>query len=649
LAESLRDIDDFRQPAPEEDHELAVATDAASDDQVTLAEMVARVTQGLQHFAVAVKNCGLYPANSAIRQESVAKSHEWFRSFLEQQEALRLFVDPDQLLFQGQPVHKDKPGEPSLLLPMFRDGLQWLEFNDGLTSQEFGTFVELLNRYRLLKDEDENDLVTAMWAADFQFIKHKTANDFWDIDPVNEISSLQAGPGLASSLGLGAGDGGGGQAGVAALLELAEGGSPSRSIPNLPGREDLASGSEAHTDGSDERGEMAFHQTLRMAEEDRQALMELTAQEARGETLMGGLAPALDLLWRLRTVAQARSILAFLGESAKAALSSGLFADVLALMARVSLIAERAAPRLAGLWAEFEAGLASPEVLAGLALYRQPSAAEGAPAAGLDDLDVFLGRLPEQAVKSLALTAASAGDPAVASALLRAVAARSPAVTPELGGLINTVLKPPLLLELIERLRPSLEAGHGLELMTTLSRHMNQQVREAASLALLAANPSAIATLSHLLSEADPALNRRIYSCLGASRNAKVEKAILNFLRSSKQVGVNRDEEALLNAYRALGLSAATQAASEYCLEVANQKGARALLGLEGEQERAHRSGAMLALILMGQGEQVAGLGRSLFTDLRRAAQAAETEAAKVRRPIGQPGGPIGSAPPQAR
>jgi hypothetical protein len=185
-----------------------------------------------------------------------------------------------------------------------------------------------------------------------------------------------------------------------------------------------------------------------------------------------------------------------------------------------------------------------------------------------------------------------------------------------------------------------------MELMTTLSRHVSPQVREAASLALLAASPAAIATLSHLLAEPDPGLNRRIYACLGVSRDSKVEKAILSFLRSSRQIGVVRDEKGIINAYRALGLSASTSAAVEFCLELATRKGPRALLGLEGEQERAHRQGAVLALILMGQGDQVAGLGRSLFKDVRRAAQEAETEAARVRRSF-QTGG-ASARPPAA-
>ena len=70
VAESLSGIsDEERQAWTEEDPDLAVADDDGAEEMVSLEEMVARVIVGMQYYAVAVKNSGLYPANSAIRQE----------------------------------------------------------------------------------------------------------------------------------------------------------------------------------------------------------------------------------------------------------------------------------------------------------------------------------------------------------------------------------------------------------------------------------------------------------------------------------------------------------------------------------------------------------------------------------------------------
>jgi hypothetical protein len=629
MPEQIGSVDDSGQEWLA-DSSLEEAADS-NEEQLTFEETCGRIAQGLHQFALAVKSSGLYPANSAIRQEAVAKSFEWFRTFLEQQEILRLFVDPDSLLFQGRVIYQDRPGEPSLVFSMFRDGLQWFEFSDGLSRQELERFINILNRYRLLKDEDEDDLVTAMWGSDFQFIKYKTANEFWDIDPIAEIAALTAGPGMTPAFGHTLSEeSGGGRNGVSALLEIAEG-AAARTVPNLPGREDLNSGSGAFSDGTDEVGELVFRQGMELKESDRLTLLEMASVDRQTKDLMGSLAPVLDLLWRLRTVAQAKNVLSFLGESINFALSLGLFSDISALLARLALIAEKAYPRLEGLPRAVESLISSPEVLRGLARY-QTMEGDPDPSGRVAALDALLARLPEKAVRDLAFVASETSDPNATSALLRAVAVRTHAATPETGAFINAVLKPPQLLELIEVLKPVMAAGHGTELMSSLSRHVAPQVREAASLALLATDPTFITSLSHLLAEPDPGINRRIYGCLGVARNPKVEKAILGFLQSSRQIGVIRDEEALINAYRALGLSASTAAAGDFCLEVASRKGPRALFGFEGEQDKAHRQGAVLALILMGQSETAASLGRSFFKDVRRAAQIAEAEAARVRR-----------------
>ena len=137
------------------------------------------VKAGLQLFVVAVKNCGLYPENNKIRQISVEKVYEWFTAFLDEHETLRLFVDMDGFLFQGVQVLQEKPGESAVIFPFFRDGVQWIEFLEGLESKELLTLMEHMNRFRMRREEDEDDLVTAMWSSDFQCIKYKTANEFW--------------------------------------------------------------------------------------------------------------------------------------------------------------------------------------------------------------------------------------------------------------------------------------------------------------------------------------------------------------------------------------------------------------------------------------------------------------------------------------
>ncbi|MDR3037681.1 MAG: hypothetical protein LBV21_00040, partial [Candidatus Adiutrix sp.] len=156
------------------------------------------VKAGLGLLTTAVKNCALYPETNQIRREALAKLHAWLAGFLEENETLRLFVEWDGLLYQGEMVYREKTGEQALMFPLFRDGVQWLEFQEELTLEELERFIDLLNRFRFLREEAEDDLVTALWEADLGHISYKTANEFWEIDPLTEVAALRVWSGRES-------------------------------------------------------------------------------------------------------------------------------------------------------------------------------------------------------------------------------------------------------------------------------------------------------------------------------------------------------------------------------------------------------------------------------------------------------------------
>ena len=186
------------------------------DYDVEQNELVAEVRAGLTLLVVAFKNYALYPESNSIRRVSLVKVYEWLVNFIAANDNLFLLVAKDSLMFQGQVVLQDKPNEQALIFPLFRDGVQWLEFTDGITIEELEAFVTLLGRFRVLKEEAEDDLVTAMWEAGFTNITYKTADEFWETDPLIDINSLKvareqsAESGWGSGGAYGGGTGGGG-------------------------------------------------------------------------------------------------------------------------------------------------------------------------------------------------------------------------------------------------------------------------------------------------------------------------------------------------------------------------------------------------------------------------------------------------------
>ena len=182
-------------------------------EQNEIDQLVAEVRAGLTLLVVAFKNYALYPESNSIRRASLVKVYEWLVNFIEAHGNFFLLVAKDSFLYQGQVVLQDKPNEQALIFPLFRDGVQWLEFAEGVTVEELETFVALLGRFRVLKEEAEDDLVTAMWEAGFTNITYKTADEFWETDPLIDLNSLKVAREQSNETGWGSGGYGGGTGG----------------------------------------------------------------------------------------------------------------------------------------------------------------------------------------------------------------------------------------------------------------------------------------------------------------------------------------------------------------------------------------------------------------------------------------------------
>lgn len=114
---------------------------------------------------IALRNHALYPEDHAISRNAVASLEVRLAGFLAEHGFLRLSVERDRFLAEGEVVHQGPPQEDYLPFQLFRDGIQWIEFRNGITTEELSGFLKMLIRYRTPKEEAEGDLVTALWEA----------------------------------------------------------------------------------------------------------------------------------------------------------------------------------------------------------------------------------------------------------------------------------------------------------------------------------------------------------------------------------------------------------------------------------------------------------------------------------------------------
>ena len=139
---------------------------------------------------MAAKNNTMYPEDHAIYQDSIKAVVSRLDPFLKKYGDLRFYVENDRLIFEDETVYQDDPKRDKLAFPLFRDGVQWIEFQEGIEVQEISDFVKIFNQYRLLQEEPQGDLVTALWEKDLPHMRYAAADVLWEAEIVKDFSTF---------------------------------------------------------------------------------------------------------------------------------------------------------------------------------------------------------------------------------------------------------------------------------------------------------------------------------------------------------------------------------------------------------------------------------------------------------------------------
>jgi HEAT repeat protein len=143
-------------------------------------------------FLLAWKNYGLYPEDHTSTLKAFENLVTAFGNFFAAHGDLRLTVEKDRLLYESEPIHVISPDAPSeeLITLLYRDGIKWIEFQEGLTSEEFAAFFKIANKYRSFAEETEGDIVTALMDEELEYIDFKAVDIFWQDLLLMDFSQL---------------------------------------------------------------------------------------------------------------------------------------------------------------------------------------------------------------------------------------------------------------------------------------------------------------------------------------------------------------------------------------------------------------------------------------------------------------------------
>ena len=141
-------------------------------------------------FIIAIKNYALYPEDNEISQQSVENVVTRLNEFIKKYGDFRFHVKKNQLLFRDQIIHQGIPNVGDLAFILFRDGIQWFEFQKGIELSEVAGFLRLLNQFRETVEESDGDLVTALWDTQFPHLRYEAADVFLDDGTLVDFSLL---------------------------------------------------------------------------------------------------------------------------------------------------------------------------------------------------------------------------------------------------------------------------------------------------------------------------------------------------------------------------------------------------------------------------------------------------------------------------
>jgi HEAT repeat protein len=461
----------------------------------------------LTSLQLARKNYSLYPEDHINCTRAMERFWQQLETFLQAHGNLRFELEKDRLIFQGEAILTEPPEDGNLPFTLFRDGIQWLEFQDGIEAQEIEDFLRILNKYRLLSDEPEGDLVTALWEAELPHIQHHVAEFFWAAEPEAEFT-----------------------------------------IP--PAKEDISSvlSEEEEQEASESEAVAPIDPiTLELTPEEEAELQEMVRLEEKRDPTADYLNAVLDSLLELREKENFDPILESLEEEFHDSLARRDFEVTLKILKSLHHVRQicesettwaipiidsffltasssQSLRPLQAAWSEMDAGQI--EKMKEILLVLQPEAIHTLGAMLLHTPSLRLQQMLTEVILSLA--------------------------SRDLRPLVAMLDRPEedLVLKLVQVVG-SLGGEKPIQILSKMVHHSSARVREAAVKGLLRRGPDSIKELFHLIDDEDDSVRRLILHHLGQERNEASETLLLQYLEEGNIKG--SDDKHIIACFRILG------------------------------------------------------------------------------------------------
>jgi HEAT repeats len=114
----------------------------------------------------------LYLPNNPVYQRAVENIRASFRKIWQATDALNLDVGETALSWEEQVVYNQEQRAESVAWTLYKDGIRSISLRPGVEDTEIVRFLAVLHKSKNITSDAADDLLTLLWAEDFQFISY---------------------------------------------------------------------------------------------------------------------------------------------------------------------------------------------------------------------------------------------------------------------------------------------------------------------------------------------------------------------------------------------------------------------------------------------------------------------------------------------
>jgi len=170
--------------------DLSRSTDDGNGANFAATEMAA-AERVINIILTGMKNYPVFPADHASTGSLLQGVQQSIARFNDEFDELSFEVTQKQILYGDKPVYSGEASADNPAHVLYRDGIRWVVFTKGVDEAELAVLFKTFNYYRVIPDEPEDDLVTALWRADLQHILYEASYELWDAELQSDLSQFQ--------------------------------------------------------------------------------------------------------------------------------------------------------------------------------------------------------------------------------------------------------------------------------------------------------------------------------------------------------------------------------------------------------------------------------------------------------------------------